>query len=377
MQQETKISNKQYSPYFASVKYDPEQDTENDRIELTRKFILLPRPIKHGLLDIQTEKAIQRVANLFSVSDPNKAGEISRIVRDVFFNKISEDEIKKRAQNKIEVGNDRLDDFNQEIRGITNMVEKAGREQIEADLEKLPIIPALKKHEQLGEQEVTEGAIKIEVSEKKEFVEPTIKNWLEDYIQNKGAQAHDNLERSDYLYKSSNTENLTTSERDKLAVILRSYDMDELITISKEDQEVFFDVPAQGNKVQTNASVKPAQDEGQRKDFFGGKFDLSSSNKGRQEGLGSASDGETKTGGEDIQEKTQKPHEINWYGASSPFDNLEKIDAQKSGGAKQGSQEWLENRSALTNGRGIQRDFHLKHKPQKTKHVVDLKEMGK
>lgn len=339
MVQDKKTSNKQASPYFASVNENPEQDTEEDRINLTRKFILLPKPIKYGLLDSQTEEAIRRVANLFGVSDPNKIGEISRIVRDVFFDKISGDEIKKRAQEKLEVGNDKLEDFNKEIQGIAAMLERKGKEEIAASLEKLPIIPALKKYEQLGEREITEGSIRIEVSEEKEFVEPTIKNWLEDYIQNKGAQAHDNLERSDYLYKSSNTENLTTGERDKLSIILRSYDMDELITINKEDQEVFFDLASQGNQAQTKASGEPKQD--------------------------------------DIQKKTQSSHEINWYGASSPFNNLEKVDTQGVGGAKQGSQERLENRSALTNGKGIQRDFHVKHKPQNTKHVVDLKEMGK
>ncbi|MEA2006767.1 MAG: hypothetical protein U9O20_01225 [Patescibacteria group bacterium] len=378
MDQQTKVSSRQASPYFASVNFEQEKDTKEERTELTRKFISLPRAIRYGLLDSETRKGIERVSNSFGVNDQNKIGEISRMVRNVYLEKIDKSEIKKGAQEKIAIESARLDEFVKEVDRIAKKVKQRGEEEIAADSEELPIIPALKKFEKLGGQEITEGFIEIEVDLEKKSVEPTIRNWLEDYIQNKGAQAHDNLERSDYLYKSANTELLSTQERDKLSFVLRSYDLDETILVSKGSQEVFFEkvshVEKNGQVEKRKESSTKAIDQkkGDEKNFEGVSRDLKQGDeesKGRQQESFERMIGEEDPDDERIR---NKPHEITWYGKSSPFDNLEKIDTDS---FQKGSQEKLENKTTITAQKENEKkiDFALSNNPQKMKHVVDLK----
>ena len=136
--------------------------------------------------------------------------------------KIQKTKSRRILVDKIQIQTIKTQEFlSIEIKKIISLVVSEGNRICFRKNEKISIIPALKKFEELGDKELTGARINQEVSGEMELVRPTIRNWINDYIQKKGAQAHDNLARSDFLYRSENTESLSSAERDKLSVVLR------------------------------------------------------------------------------------------------------------------------------------------------------------
>jgi hypothetical protein len=97
---------------------------------------------------------------------------------------------------------------------------------------KKPFRLAVQENKEILNQQLTANPIKI--AEFDQPVRPTIKNWLADYIKQKGSGHHDELERSDYLFKSLNATNLPPEERVKLSKMLKAYDEDIEVPISLE-----------------------------------------------------------------------------------------------------------------------------------------------
>jgi|GEM_PF-1587237 len=73
-----------------------------------------------------------------------------------------------------------------------------------------------------------------------EWVKPSIANWLADYRAYVGVGEHKVNERSDYLVRSPNVQNLSGEERERLGLLLRSYDEQYMLPFSVAKQEVLF-----------------------------------------------------------------------------------------------------------------------------------------
>ena len=91
------LKNKQSSPFSASVGWDPEKEEKRERLNWLSQFVKLPRIVKYGLVNSETQRSILGLADSFQITDLGRVGEISRIVREVFTRKIREDEIKSRS----------------------------------------------------------------------------------------------------------------------------------------------------------------------------------------------------------------------------------------------------------------------------------------
>jgi len=74
-----------------------------------------------------------------------------------------------------------------------------------------------------------------------EQVQPTVSNWLADYRAYAGAGPHEINERSDYLIRSPNVQDLSVAERECLGLLLRSYDEQYPLPFSISRQEILFD----------------------------------------------------------------------------------------------------------------------------------------
>lgn len=105
--------------------------------------------------------------------------------------------------------------------------------------ENLAVKEALRKFPNLGEQPVTMSPIKL-----KQFdhpVRPSVRNWLYDYTMQLGQTGHSSMDRTNYLFRSDNAKNLSSPERDKLAIILKSFDENALLPIDGKRQEIVFE----------------------------------------------------------------------------------------------------------------------------------------
>ena len=94
-----------------------------------------------------------------------------------------------------------------------------------------------KDNKEIMNQSLTNSSLKI--TEFEQPVRGTIKNWLADYVRQKGAGKHNEMVRSDYLFKSDNAKNLTPEEKTPVAELLKSYDEDSLLPYD-EDKKIII-----------------------------------------------------------------------------------------------------------------------------------------
>lgn len=120
---------------------------------------------------------------------------------------------------------------------------------------------AARKFPKLGEQTVTNSPIKLKSFDRP--VRPSIKNWLYDYTSILGQGTHDSMQRTNYLFRSENTKNLSSPEREKLGIILKSFDENTPLPVDTENNEIVFDIHETRNTqhVTQLPSQKPAQED--------------------------------------------------------------------------------------------------------------------
>jgi len=87
----------------------------------------------------------------------------------------------------------------------------------------------MSKYEEFKELSLTPNKI---IDEKGKMVNPSIQNWVKDYIHFLGAGTHSSLDRSKYISKSTNVLNLSEEHKNNLLLLLLSYD---------EGIELYFD----------------------------------------------------------------------------------------------------------------------------------------
>jgi hypothetical protein len=78
-------------------------------------------------------------------------------------------------------------------------------------------------------------------------VRGTIKNWLADYVRQKGAGKHEAMQRGDYLFQSANAKNLPSQEKLLLAEILKSYDENSTLIYDEAKKMIVPESPKERN----------------------------------------------------------------------------------------------------------------------------------
>lgn len=103
---------------------------------------------------------------------------------------------------------------------------------------KILLSEGLHKFDKLGEQLITSQPLKLQYFPSP--VRPSIKNWLADYHQIYGQGVHSEMNRVNYLFKSENARRLSNEERQRVATILKSLDLDLPINIDTNAQRIVF-----------------------------------------------------------------------------------------------------------------------------------------
>jgi len=131
----------------------------------------------------------------------------------------------------------------------------------------------LNEFPEIGRQLI--GAQPIKVADFEAPVHPSVKNWLKDYIQQKGAGYHSTMERSDYLYRNPHAQKLDGEDKRKLNQILKSYDENAPLSISLEGKEILFEEEASQKPVQPSpvgplspSPLEPVETEPSRRDIY-------------------------------------------------------------------------------------------------------------
>lgn len=104
----------------------------------------------------------------------------------------------------------------------------------------LPLLQALSKYENLGNQLITQE--RIRVKSQVEPVRPSLLYWLKYYRDDIGVGHHDSVQRGQFLFRSENGKRLSAEERERLSLILKSVEEDFPLAIDTERQEIVFPV---------------------------------------------------------------------------------------------------------------------------------------
>jgi hypothetical protein len=228
----------QTTPSLASVHWGMDDDLNGEVVEWFKKYNRLPVNIKLGLGDAQVRAAIIKLAQTFGLVSEEEFGELSRIVRDVYVDLIGENEIRRRVMDVLKISSDKVGDFLKGIALIVALVKEVGTEKSLEYFEKLSVDEILEKYPKIAEKDITGGQIAEKNSDK--YVEPTLKNWLNDYISRTGADKHNNLERGKYLADSSNIKYLDKGDRKKIEMLARSYDEGIKLVVDPKGEDILW-----------------------------------------------------------------------------------------------------------------------------------------
>ncbi|PIU78828.1 MAG: hypothetical protein COZ28_02285 [Candidatus Moranbacteria bacterium CG_4_10_14_3_um_filter_44_15] len=104
---------------------------------------------------------------------------------------------------------------------------------------KIDLKSALQQFPKIGEQTISSSPLNIKSFDRP--VRPSIRNWLYDYTSHLGQTGHSSMDRTSYLFRSENTRSLDSPEREKLGIILKSFDENTPLPVDASRNEVVFE----------------------------------------------------------------------------------------------------------------------------------------
>jgi hypothetical protein len=232
-QQLTKLT----TPVYVPLTENPDDETFAEKLERYRKFEKLPEAVRYKLVDPKTSRKIKAIGRKYNF-DALHLANITRIIREYYF------------------GEAHLENFPREIEkrmGISPLVSQEITDYIQLEiikwdawgeyLAKLPKVTAREldaRYPRTAEREITNDYIEFK-DRPDQIFDPSIKNWLRDYISHMGQTNRSDIERTNYLFHTKNTEKLTSQERERLSILLKSFDENIPLAIDTETQEVVFE----------------------------------------------------------------------------------------------------------------------------------------
>ena len=241
----------QATPSAASVKFNMDEDINGEVAKWFDKYNELPINIKLGLGSSEVRQKIKELASKINLMNEGSLGELSRIVRDVYVGLIKGKDIKKRLVSVLKIEEKMVADVMKDIAVIVALVKDIGNKKSDEYFEKLSLKDALEKYAGIGEQEVTTGMIVDKKTGK--YINPTVQNWIDDYINQFGSGEHTSLERGKYLDDSANTKNLEKQDKKKIGKLTKSYDEGNKLIIDREEKVILWNLHDNENQLGINS----------------------------------------------------------------------------------------------------------------------------
>lgn len=214
-------------------------DSDEEVLERWEKFDTLSKDRRDILISENIGEMIEKISRTFCLSTESTR-EVSRIIRELFFEKITVNSLSHEILKRIPEARNSSDEISKIIQErIFNQTESA--QYGLANLKNFNLSEALAKYPAIGEQLITANYIKLKVFP--EPVRPSIKNWLSDYTFTVGVSNRDPLTRGNYLFQSPNASTLSGSDRQKLTAILKSFEEKTPLKINTNTKQVVFEAP--------------------------------------------------------------------------------------------------------------------------------------
>lgn len=239
---------KQSSPVSVSVSWDLTEDTEEMKIAWFEAFGKLPLSIRFGLCLEEIGKRIEKINQAFGFEkDLGRVGEVARLVREIFTRGLKEADLLLRIREKLGLSGEKRTLFYQEIKKTALLAQELGQKEFDLEFERQPVVKAFNLYPETRDQKMTDQPIYAE--EEKTPHASSLENWLRDYLLQTGSKKHSAVDRSRYLFEAENPKKLNSTERENLAILLKSYDEGFPLIINKEEKKIEL---AESRKIDEN-----------------------------------------------------------------------------------------------------------------------------
>lgn len=255
------LNNRFYYPMIVSNTGTIDKLSHEEDALIWKKFLSMSSLKQDILTDEQVPEKIVKLQEKLQLPD-SIVGIISLHIRKIFFDEVSLSDTEVNLKNVLLSNGDDVNkasaivDFIQkEILTLKPKpkVEEVSPEEVkpQAVTVRLPLLQALSKYEQLGNQLVTRERIKIK--SQPEPVRPSLLYWIKYYRDELGIGHHDSVQRGNFLFRSENGRRLSPEERERVNLVLKSVEENMPLEIDTEKSEIVFPV------FEASSSVRPPQ----------------------------------------------------------------------------------------------------------------------
>ncbi len=200
----------------------------------------LPPETRKKLMSSALPLRLRSLAGDFSVKGADIV-RMSGIIRELFFNKKTVAAAAEEIASFTGADKAKLAEFiEKNVLTVQPDPEtvSAPEESAPVSSEKLPLLAALGKYARLAEQQLSRE--KIRIKSQPEPVRPSLVNWLRSYRDELGVGYHDPVLRAKFLFNSPNCKSLSSEERERLNLVLRSIEDNVPVDIDVRKMEIVF-----------------------------------------------------------------------------------------------------------------------------------------
>lgn len=226
-----------------------EADVVSALTHIWEQYKVLPQERKTVLLSAELPERLKKLQAIFHLDNGTLAN-ITICVRRLFFGELALPECEAKIGSMLATTNGGdpnqakmiVEFIQKEILTIQPKQEEEEREDVVEPRVtiNMPLLQALSKYENLGNQLIT--GERIRVKSQPEPVRPSLLYWLKYYRDDIGVGHHDSVQRGQFLFRSENGKRLSAEERERLGLILKSVEEDFPLAIDTERQEIIFPV---------------------------------------------------------------------------------------------------------------------------------------
>jgi len=243
-----KIQERRYYPMIVSEKGTEEKMSPEEDMAVWDAFERLSQEKKDTLLSVEMTQKIKSLQEQFELTDL-ATGNASLIIRKVYFGDISPVDLNMKVQTGLSLENDskKTESISQFIQNeiltikpqpkVEEVPEEEAPKHVATTI-RLPLLQALSKYEQLGNQLITEERLKLK--SQAESVRPSLLYWIKYYRDELGVGHHSSVDRGNFLFRSENGKKLTPEERERVNLVLRSVEENVPLDIDTEQSVILF-----------------------------------------------------------------------------------------------------------------------------------------
>ncbi len=215
---------------------------------LWKRFHLLSNEKREVLVSDELPLKMQELEKELQLPD-SFVGTVSLSIRKIFFGEMSLADVETNLKNiLVSQGDDGnkasaiVEFIQKEIMTLKPKARVEEQDEMKSQSQpatvRMPLLQALSKYEQLGNQLITSE--RIRVKSQSEPVRPSLLYWIKYYRDELGIGHHDTVQRGDFLFRSENGKRLSAEERERVNLVLKSVEENFPLEIDTERSEIVF-----------------------------------------------------------------------------------------------------------------------------------------